>query len=134
MQKKKNQWLLAIPVVLIAVMAIIYFAARPKPVEGSKTVSIAVVDSSAKTTEYTVHTDAEYLRQAMEETEGLTFSGDESTYGLMVTEVNGEVADYNQNGAYWAFYVNDGYCDYGVDTQPVADGDAFRIEYTPANP
>ena len=129
-QKKSNKWLLLIPVVLIAAMVIIYFAARPKPVEGSKTVSIEVVSADASTKEYTVHTDAEYLRGAMEETEDLTFSGDESEFGMMVTEVNGEVADYNADGAYWAFYINGNYCDYGIDSQPVADGDAFTIEYT----
>ena len=31
---------------------------------------------------------------------------------------------------YWSFYVNDEYCNYGIDSQPVHDGDKFRIEYT----
>ena len=66
----------------------------------------------------------------MEEAKGLTFSGDESDYGLMVVEINGVTADYNVDQSYWAFYVNDEYCNYGVDSQPVADGDVFRIEYT----
>ena len=48
----------------------------------------------------------------------------------MVVEINGVTADYNVDQSYWAFYVNDEYCNYGVDSQPVADGDVFRIEYT----
>lgn len=129
--KNQKKWLaIVLPVILIAVMALVYAAARPQPVKGGKTITIEVVSKDASKTDYTVSTDAEYLRQAMEETEGLTFAGDESTYGLMVTEVNGEAADYQADGAYWAFYVNDNYCEYGVDTQPVADGDTFRIEYT----
>lgn len=79
---------------------------------------------------YNVKTDAEFLRQAMEETKGLTFSGTESEYGMMVETVNGETADYNADGAYWAFYVNDEYCNYGIDSQPVVDGEAYRIVYT----
>ena len=75
-------------------------------------------------------TDAEYLRQAMEEADGLTFSGAESEYGMMVDTVNGERADYSLDGAYWSFYVNGEYCNYGIDTQPVLDGDAFAITYT----
>ena len=66
----------------------------------------------------------------MEEAEGLTFSGTESEYGMMVDTVNGERADYNQDGAYWSFYINGEYCNYGIDTQPVADKDAFSICYT----
>lgn len=48
----------------------------------------------------------------------------------MVTVVNGVSADYNVDGSYWAFYVNDEYCQFGVDEQPVNDKDTFKIEYT----
>ena len=65
----------------------------------------------------------------MDEAEGLTYDGTESEYGMMVSTVNGEVADYNVDGSYWGFYVNDTYCNYGIDTQPVMDGDAFVIKY-----
>ena len=129
---KKNKKLLAVllPLLLVAVMAVVYQVAKPKPVQGSKAISITVISKDASAANYAFATDAEFLRGAMEEAEGLTFSGTESEYGLMVTEVNGEIADYNVDGSYWAFYVNDAYCEYGVDSQPVADGDAFRIEYT----
>lgn len=116
----------------VALLAVVFFVFREKPVEGSKAITIEVVDNEQKSVTYDVKTDAEYLRQAMEEAKGLEFSGTESEYGLMVTTINGVTADYNVNGAYWSFYVNGGYCNYGIDTQPVLDGDAFRIEYTPA--
>ncbi len=116
----------------VVMMAAGFFLFREKPVEGSKAIVIEVVDNEQKTVTYNVKTDAEYLRQAMEEAEGLEFSGAESEYGMMVDTVNGITADYNVNGAYWSFYVNGGYCNYGIDTQPVQDGDTFRIEYTPA--
>lgn len=116
----------------VVMMAAGFFLFREKPVEGSKAIVIEVVDNGQKTVTYNVKTDAEYLRQAMGEAEGLEFSGAESEYGMMVDIVNGITADYNVNGAYWSFYVNGGYCNYGIDTQPVQDGDTFRIEYTPA--
>lgn len=116
----------------VVMMAAGFFLFREKPVEGSKAIVIEVVDNEQKTVTYNVKTDVEYLRQAMEEAEGLEFSGAESEYGMMVDTVNGITADYNVNGAYWSFYVNGGYCNYGIDTQPVQDGDTFRIEYTPA--
>lgn len=123
---------IAVLVAAVVLMAAGYFLFREKPVEGSKSIVIQVVDNEKKTATYDVKTDAEYLRQAMEEADGLEFSGTESEYGMMVDTVNGIKADYNVNGAYWSFYVNGEYCNYGIDTQPVKDGDNFRIEYTPA--
>lgn len=117
-------------VVLIIALGALYFVFREKPVEGSKSITIEVINSKSESVVYELKTDAEFLRQAMDETEGLTFSGTESEYGLLISEVNGETADYAVNGAYWAFYVNGEYCNYGVDTQPVLDGDAFSIAYT----
>lgn len=115
---------------VIAVLAAVYFAFREKPVSGSKSITIEVVNKARETTSYEVKTDAEYLRQAMEEAEGLTFSGTEGEFGMVVDTVNGETANFNTDGAYWAFYVNEEYCNYGIDTQPVMDGDTFTITYT----
>lgn len=130
MDKKKKALLVLIPIVLIALLAVVFFVFKPGTSTGSKKVEIDVVNDAGDKKVYTVKTDAEFLRQAMEETKGLEFSGDESEYGMMVTVVNGVTADYNVDQSYWAFYVNDEYCNYGIDQQPVADGDVFRIEYT----
>ena len=120
----------AILLLLAAALALTYFTFREKPVAGSKSITISVVNSESKTTEYSLKTDAQFLRQAMDEAEGLTYSGSEGPYGLMVDTVNGETADYNVNGAYWSFNINGEYCNYGIDEQPVTDGDAFSIVYT----
>ena len=119
-------------VVLIAALAIIYGVFREKPVEGSKEITIEVVNQADETKLYELNTDAEYLRQAMEEVDGLEFSGQESEYGMMVEVVNGESAVYDKDGAYWYFMVNGESCNNGIDTQPVEDGDAFQIVYTEA--
>lgn len=131
--KKVNKKVIVAAVVLIAAIAVfagIYFLFGAKPVSGSKAITIEVVDDRQETTAYQLQTDAEFLRQAMEETENLSFSGTESEYGMMVDTVNGLTADYNTNGAYWSFYVNGDYCNYGIDSQPVLDGDNFSIRYT----
>lgn len=133
-ENKKTNRKLPMGVVVLAVaaaiLALVFFVFREKPQEGSKQVTIEVVSKAQETERYEVKTDAEYLRQAMEETEELTFSGSESEYGIMVDTVNDETADYTKDGAYWSFYVNGEYCNNGIDTQPVADGDTFRICYT----
>lgn len=117
-------------VILVAALLIIYNVAKPKATQGAKTVTIEVVDDQGASTSYELHTDAEYLRQAMEEADGLTFEGTESEYGMMVSTVNGVTADFSENGSYWAFYSGDDYCEYGIDTQPINDGGTYRIVYT----
>jgi len=133
--KKTNKKLLlsgiALTLLLIAFVGI-YFKFGAKPVSGSKEITIEVVNKAGDSTVYELKTDAEYLREAMEEADGLTFSGAEGDYGLMIDTVNGERADYTLDGAYWSFSVNGEYSNYGIETQPVLDGDAFAITYTPA--
>lgn len=131
--KKTNRKLFigaAILAILIVVFAVVFFLFRPKTTQGSKFITIEVIDDNAASTVYEVHTDAEYLRQAMEEADGLVFSGNESEYGLMVETVNGVTPDWSVDQSYWGFYVNGEYCNYGIDFQPVTDGDAFQIIYS----
>lgn len=130
--KNKKIWGAGLLVVLIAAFAVIYGAFSEKPVEGNKEITIEVVYEDDTSKLYEMKTDAEYLRQAMEEAEGLTFSGQESEFGMMVEVVNGVSAVYEEDGAYWSFLVNGEYCNNGIDTQPVEDGDAFQIVYTEA--
>ncbi len=114
---------------LLVVLGIVSFLFREKPVEGAKSITIEVIDNVQDSQIYEVNTDAEYLRQAMEEAKGLEFSGTESSYGLMIETVNGVTPDFNVDNAFWKFMVNGADCMYGVDTQPVEDGDAFVIVY-----
>lgn len=130
--RKKLAVAAAVVVAAAVIFGVIYLCFAPKAAEGSKTLTIEVVDDAGASEVFTVHTDAEYLREALEATEGLTVEGTESDYGLMVETVNGVTADYSADGAYWAFYVNGEYCNYGVDEQPVADGETYSIVYTTA--
>ena len=114
---------------VVAAFIAIYFNFREKPVDGRKEIVIKVVYNEKNTT-YELKTDAKYLKEAMDEAEGLEYSGTEGQYGLMIDTVNGVRADYTLDGAYWSFYVNDEYCNYGIDDQPVNDQDHFKIEYT----
>jgi len=116
-------------VLLVAVMGILYSVFREKPVEGSKSITIEVVNKDKESTVYELKTDAAYLKQAMEEAEGLEFEGYESEYGFTTTAINGIEADFTKESAYWSFYVNDEYCNYSISEQPVEDGDAFKIVY-----
>lgn len=135
--KRGNGKKIAIGVAILALVAVllgvIYVKFAPKASAGAKEITVEVVDDQEKTTSYTLDTDAEYLRQALEELEenaDFTMEGTESEYGLMVETINGLTADYNVDGAYWGFFVDGAYCNYGVDEQPVEDGQAYQIVYT----
>ena len=130
---KKNGKKIAIAIAVLAVIAlvfgVIYVKFAPKALMGTKNITIEVIDDKKETATYNVETKAEYLRGAMEDA-GIDFSGTESEYGLMVETVNGVYADYVTDQAYWAFLVDGEYCNYGVDSQPLEDGQTYRIEYT----
>ena len=130
MKNKKKLLGLGALIIVIAAFAIIYGKFSEKPVEGSKAVTIEVVNSKEESTLYELQTDAEFLQQAMDETEGLEYVGEEGPYGIQVMSVNGEEAVYETDAAYWGFFVNGEYCNYGISEQPVEDGDAFQIIYT----
>ena len=129
--KSKKILAVAIVAVLVAAMAFAYVTYSEKPVEGMKHITIQVVNNNDTDT-YEVDTDGEYLIDAMNDADGLTFDGEEGMYGLSISTVSGVRADYTLDGAYWAFYVGGEYCNYGVSEQPIEDGDEFSIVYTVA--
>ena len=94
------------------------------------TITVDVVDDKEETETFTISTESENLRGALEQ-ENL-IEGEESEYGLMVITVNGLRADYDEDGAYWAFYQDGEYLQTGVDTTEIADGDHYEIVYTAA--
>ena len=129
---KKTVLIVIAAVLVVGLMLGAYFHFRETPSEGEKSITITVIDSTGEETVYELQTDALYLIQAMDEAEGLTYEGEDGPYGMMISHINGEKAVYEEDGAYWAFNVNGSYCNYGVSEQPVEDGDAFEIVYTPA--
>jgi len=128
---KKNTKLvigIIVLVVVIAALLCVYLATRPQTSQGAKAFTVEVVhaDGSSKTFEY--RTDEEYLGAVLQ-AEGL-IEGEMGPYGLTIFAVDGERAVWEENGAYWAIFVNGEYGMNGVDTTPVNDGDVFKLEYT----
>lgn len=96
--------------------------------EGSKQLSLTVTDETGSEIKLEIHTDQSTVGAALSEL-GL-IDGEEGEYGLYVKTVNGKTADYDTDGTYWAFYINDEYAQSGVDTVKITDGDryCFKIE------
>ena len=96
--------------------------------EGSTEFTVTVVDQDGSETRLEIHTDQKTVGAALSEP-GL-IDGDESEYGLYVKTVNGITADYDKDGVYWAFYINDEYAQTGVDETDITEGASysFKIE------
>ena len=96
----------------------------PKGTAGQKAIGVTVVYADATTDEFSFSTDAEFLRQALEEQK--LVEGEESQYGLYVKTVNGVTADEAKE-EWWCFTKDGEDVMTGVDSTPVADGDHFEI-------
>ena len=121
MQKNKK-------ILIIAAVVLLVIAAALLIIEGAKTITVTVMQEGVENKVFTIHTDAEFLRGALEQEK--LVEGTESQYGLYVTTVDGVTADDSQR-QYWCF--KDGNGDdltVGVDSAPIADGDAFQIVLT----
>lgn len=86
------------------------------------------IDGDKNAVGFNVHTDKKTVGEALLELE--IISGDDGPYGLYVKYVNGIRADFDLDGKYWAFYVNDEYAVSGVDTTEIQNGQtySFRME------
>lgn len=94
-----------------------------------KSVTVEVVNDKGESKVYDIKSDAATLYDAIKATEGLTLEGNVGDYGFYITAVNGVTADFDKDKAYWAFYVNGEYGQTSVDTQPIANGDTFKLVY-----
>ncbi len=124
---KRTLITVAAVVLVIIAMVLVYNQFKPKAVEGAKEVGIEVVIPDEATKEFTLHTDAEYLRQALEEAD--LMKGTESGYGLFITEVNGHAAN-DANQEWWCITKGGEPVNNGVDTIAIADGDQYEITLT----
>jgi len=119
--------LLLTMVALIAVTALVGCSGG-----GGKTPSefpFEVMDQNGELTEFTVESDGEQTVGAALLKAGL-IQGDESEYGLYVKSVNGITADYDADGAYWAFYIDGEYAATGVDATDIEADRVYAFVYT----
>ncbi len=127
--KNKKVWIAiaALALAMIAMDCVLAFA-QPTLQQGSKTIVVEVIHKDATTKEFTYQTDETYLGDVLIE-EGLIV-GEESELGLFVTQVDGELADYNVDKGWWQLSKDGVIAQTGVSDTPIADGDHFEWTYT----
>lgn len=122
---KKKSWIaVLVLVVLVAAAAVCWFAFGPKGQAGEKYITVLITHSDNTVNTYELHTEAEFLRQAMEEAELL--EGVEAEYGLFITAVDGETADGTDN-RWWVYTKGGEYVEYGVEQCAIANGDQYEF-------
>lgn len=94
--------------------------------EGESTFMFYVIDKEGNETAFEIHTDKTIVGEALQELDLL--EGDEGDFGLYVKKVNGISADYDTDGVYWAFYINDEYAITGVDKTEIAEDDIYMFK------
>jgi hypothetical protein len=129
----KKKWIVIIAAVLAlaalaAGMVALYLKFRPAPEAGKKEIQVTVVHKDGTQKEFTYVTREEYLGAVLLEA-GL-IEGEEGPYGLMISAVDGETADWNVDQSYWALFVGEEYAVTGVDQTPIHDADRFSLVYT----
>ena len=90
--------------------------------EGAKTCSVRI-EAGEKSVTLTLKTDAATLGAALYEN-GL--AGDPS----FTDTINGMVADWDADNAYWAFYISGEYAMYGIGDATINGGEEFALVYT----
>ena len=94
--------------------------------EGSTVFNISVIGSDGAQENFEIHTDKETVGEALLEV-GL-IDGEQGEYGLYVKTVNGETLDYNEDGKYWAFYIDDTYASTGVDATTIDSTQTYTLK------
>lgn len=127
-QEKSNKKILIIAGVCLIALAVIfglvYHFFMPKGQQGSKTIGLTVVFSQDNQKEYTLHTDAEYLGDALKEEK--LVEGSEGQYGLFIETVDGVTAD-GEKQEWWCITKNGEQLNTGADQTPIADGEHYEL-------
>ena len=98
--------------------------------EGSKMFRFEVTDDEGLITIWHVHTNAATVGEALLEN-GL-IEGNTSDFGLMVLYVYGLRADFMEDSAWWAFYIDGEMAMTGVDSTDIEEGVTYAFVYTDA--
>ena len=128
MKNKKIIIAVVLFAVVIAAMAWLWLGSRQEAVAGEKTITVTVVhkDGTEKVFQYTTQEDN--LGPVLL-AEGLV-QGETGPYGLVISAVDGETADWNVDQSYWALFIGEQYATTGADETVLTDGGVYKLVYT----
>ncbi len=119
-----SAWLI---LVLAAALTLVSCGGSDPTPSGPVSFTVIVVGPDGTSTEHQFTSDAPNLGDALL-AEGF-IEGNDDQYGLYITSVNGIVADYDENGAYWSLYIGEEYAMSGISTTPLTEGAVYKLAY-----
>lgn len=128
MQNKKTLVTILVLILVIGALLAVYFVTRPETTAGMKTFTLTVTHGDGTTKEFQYKSDLEFVGEVLL-AEGIV-TGSEGPYGLFIESVDGEKAVYEENGAFWSFYIGEEQALQGVDQTPVEDNGVYQLIYT----
>ena len=94
--------------------------------QGEKQFTFKVTDLNGKTSVFEINTDKATVGEALMELD--LIQGEDGPYGLYVKTVNGTTVDYDKDGKYWAFYVNDEYAVKGIELTEIEADTTYELK------
>ena len=114
-------------VVVVAVLLGVYFVTRPDTVQGAKALTVTVVHGDGSEKVFDIHTDAEYLDDAL--LENSIVEDNQTEWGLYILTADGETADESQE-QWWCITKGGEMLMTGASETPIADGEAYELTLT----
>ena len=94
--------------------------------KGEKTITVEVTGENGELKTFTVKTDKENVGDALLEAD--LIEGEDGAYGWYITTIDGEYHKYEEDGKYWAFYIDGEYAMTGVSSTKVTDGATYAFK------
>ena len=127
----KKTWIAVIVIAVVAALLVgVYFLTRPEATAGTKSFTVEIVHGDGSTKTLQLKSDKEFLGEYLE-AEGI-ITGAEGPYGMYIAKVEGEKAVYEEDNAYWGFFVDGQYASKGVDATTIDPNAVYSFEATPA--
>lgn len=127
MSKRKIAVAVIALVAMVAILVGVWVAFAPKGTAGNKAITVEVVYADASSKTFPIQTDAEFLRQALEQQD--LVKGEDGEFGLFVKTVDGITADDSKQ-EWWCFTKGGEQVTTSVDATPIASGEHFEITLT----
>lgn len=127
----KNKKILIAVIALVAVVGVllgVYFGTREEPTVGSKEITVTVVHKDGSEKVFNCRTDAEKLADVLV-AENIVVDN-QADFGLYILTADGETADYNVDGSWWAVYIGQEQATEGASFINIEDGGTYKLVYT----
>lgn len=94
--------------------------------KGSKQFIFTVIGTDEKSVTYTIKTDKRTVAEAL--IENNLIIGEQGTLGYVINTVNGEELNYQKDGCYWTFLINNEYAATTIDTTTIVDNTEYILK------